>query len=92
MIEILCTKSNAEILKINETYEKLFKKNLESDLRGETSGNFKKLLTLIMAGGRDESMQTNPGLAKADALALKRAGVDKCGTDEYEFNRILCSR
>lgn len=92
MIEILCTKSNAEILKIVETYEKLYKKKLESNLRGETSGSFKKLLTSMMAAGRDESMQTDPTSARADALALKKAGVDKFGTDESEFNRILCSR
>ena len=46
----------------------------------------------MMAAGRDESMQTDPTSARADALALKKAGVDKFGTDEAEFNRILCSR
>lgn len=92
MIEILCTKSNAEITMITQTYEKLFNKKLESNLRSETSGNFKKLLTSMMAAGRDESMRTDIISAKADALALKQAGVDKFGTDETEFNRILCSR
>lgn len=37
-------------------------------------------------------MTINIESARADAQALKKAGVDRWGTDESEFNRILCLR
>lgn len=81
-----------QITKTIEVYQKLYNKKLESELRSETSGNFKKFLTSLMAAGRDESSSTDINKAKEDAMALKKAGVDRMGTDEQEFNRILCTR
>lgn len=92
LIEVLCPLTNAEIRIVVETYKKLYNKNLESELKSETSGYFKRLLTSLMAAGRDESMTVNITSAQSDAMALKKAGVDKMGTDEAEFNRVLCTR
>lgn len=92
LIEILCTLSNNKIKKIINAYKEMFNKNLEEELRSETSGNFKKLMISLIACGRDESIVTNLELAKVDAMSLKKAGVDKFGTDETEFNRVLCVR
>lgn len=92
LIEVMCTMSNSEIKQIGATYYRIYGKSLEETLRDDTSGNVKRLFTSLSVGGRDESMITNIESARNDALALKKAGVDKWGTDESEFNRILCLR
>lgn len=58
----------------------------------ETSGNFKRLMVSLCAGGRDESGQTNLEAARQDANALLQAGELCVGTDESVFNMVLCQR
>lgn len=92
LIEIMCSLSNREIHEVCKLYETLYHQKLEKHMQSETSGNFKNLLTSLSVGGRDEYMVTDVTQAKLDAQSLKKAGIDKFGTDESEFNRILCSR
>lgn len=92
LIEVMCTMSNREIREIGATYYRMYGKSLEEELRGDTSGSFKRLMTSLSVGSRDESMRTDISAAQADAQELKRAGVDKFGTDESAFNRVLCLR
>lgn len=65
---------------------------LEDHLKSESSGCFKRLMVSLCAGGRDESMRTDVNQAMNDAQILKNAGTGRIGTDESEFNRILCTR
>lgn len=92
LIEVMCTMSNAEIRLIGATFYRMFGQSLEQVLRDDTSGSVKRLMTSLSVGGRDESMVTNVESARADAQALQKAGVGRWGTDESEFNRILCLR
>ncbi|XP_063930081.1 annexin B9-like isoform X8 [Zophobas morio] len=92
LIDVLCTLSNAEIRSITEAYHNIYYQNLESDLKGDTGGHFKRLMVSLCTAGRDESMMTNPHEAAADAEALFSAGEDRFGTDESTFNMILCQR
>lgn len=55
----------------------------------ETDGHFRRLLTLIVVGARDESGTVDPEKAKEHAEQLYAAGEAKLGTDEEVFNRIL---
>lgn len=52
----------------------MYGKPLESDLRGDTGGTFKRLMISLCNAGRDESGVTNAAAATADAQALLRAG------------------
>ena len=92
LIEVMCAMSNREIRDICGVFGRMFNKNLEQELRSDTSGSFKRLMTSLSTASRDESMVTDVNAATVDAAELKRAGVDKWGTDESAFNRIFCLR
>ena len=92
LVDVMCTLDNQQIKEVNVLFQKKYTKTLESYLRGDTSGYMKRLMTSLVTANRDESMKTDVNSAQEDARALKTAGVDKFGTDESEFIRILCSR
>ncbi|KAK0417513.1 hypothetical protein QR680_013057 [Steinernema hermaphroditum] len=92
LIELMCSRTNAQIVELKTTYRQLYGKELEGDLDGETSGCFKRLLVSLSAAGRDESFHTDPLKANQDARALYRAGEQRLGTDESCFNAILAAQ
>lgn len=92
LIEILSSRSNAEIKEINRIYKQEYKKSLEDAISGDTSGHFRRLLISLAQGNRDERETVDISLAKQDAQALYAAGENKLGTDESKFNAILCAR
>jgi len=106
LVEILCTRTNAQIVKIKEKYKLLFNKDLEKDIMGETSGYFKRLLVSCLQANRNEitteqymklyehgpESVVDQNLAAKDAQALFNAGEKKYGTDETVFLSILASR
>ncbi|KAM9364375.1 annexin A11a isoform 2-T2 [Pholidichthys leucotaenia] len=92
LIEILSSRSNAEIKEINRIYKQEYKKTLENAISGDTSGHFRRLLISLTQGNRDEREHVDISLAKQDAQALYAAGENKLGTDESKFNAILCAR
>ncbi|KAF7998451.1 hypothetical protein HCN44_009973 [Aphidius gifuensis] len=92
LITILCTLKNQDIHQICASYKKKYGKSLESDIRGDTSGHFERLLVSLCNGQRDESGHTDINAARSDATRLHSAGVGRLGTDESEFNSILAQR
>jgi len=92
LIEILCTRTNQEIKDLAAAYQKTYGRTIESDVHGDTSGDYRNLLTALLRAERDESGRVDSEMAKADAAALYKAGVDKIGTDEDVFIQILTSR
>ncbi|KAM7348083.1 annexin B10-like [Cochliomyia hominivorax] len=89
LVEILCTKTNEEMAKIVTCYENMYDRPLAEHMCSETSGHFRRLLTLIVTGVRDPAGTVDPEKAKEQAEALYNAGEAKLGTDEEVFNRIM---
>ena len=92
LIEIMTTRSNAEIEEIKAAYKKLYSKELEKDIRGDTNGHFQRLLVSLCTAGRDESHYTDPIKANQDAHKLYHAGEERLGTDESCFNAIFAAQ
>ncbi|KAM3913578.1 annexin A11 isoform 1-T2 [Leptodactylus fuscus] len=92
LIEILASRSNAEIMEINRLYKTEFKKTLEQAIKSDTSGHFQRLLISLSQGNRDESTHVDMSLVQRDVQELYAAGENRLGTDESKFNAILCSR
>uniref|UniRef100_A0A8C5FQL5 Annexin n=1 Tax=Gadus morhua TaxID=8049 RepID=A0A8C5FQL5_GADMO len=92
LIEILSSRTNAEIGEINQVYKTEYGKPLEDAISNDTSGHFRRLLVSLCQGNRDERENVDVALAKQDAQKLHAAGENKVGTDESQFNAILCAR
>ncbi|XP_069702840.1 annexin B10 isoform X2 [Periplaneta americana] len=88
LIEILCSKSNKEVKDIVDAYERMYDRPLAEHMCSETSGDFRRLLTLIVTGVRND-YAVDAGRARELAEQLYAAGELKVGTDEEVFNRIM---
>ncbi|XP_060803296.1 annexin B10 isoform X4 [Amyelois transitella] len=89
LVEILCTRTKPEIAAIVDAYEMMYDRPLAEHMCSETSGDFRRLLTLIVTGARDEEAGVDAERAREAAQALYDAGEAKWGTDEEVFNKIL---
>lgn len=89
LIEILCSQNNDQMHAISHLYEEMFNRPLAEHVCTETSGDFRRLLTLIITGTRDPPGTVDPDLAIEQAKKLYEAGEGKWGTDEAVFTKIL---
>ncbi|RMC11634.1 hypothetical protein DUI87_11755 [Hirundo rustica rustica] len=92
LIEILCTRTNQEIREIVNCYNSEFGRDIEQDIRSDTSGHFERLLISMCQGNRDENQTVDYQKAQEDAQRLYQAGEGRLGTDESCFNMVLASR
>ncbi|XP_077399192.1 annexin A4 [Vanacampus margaritifer] len=92
LIDILASRSNAEIKTINVFYKKQYGKDLEDDVCGDTSGMLQRVLVSLLTAGRDESDTVNEAQALLDAKEIYEAGEARWGTDEVKFLTVLCVR
>lgn len=92
LIEILCTHSNEDIMLVKDHYQRIFKKDLEKDIIGDTSGDFQRLLVSMCNAQREEDTAPDVERARNDAALLQKAGVLHWGTDVSAFNRIIATQ
>ncbi|XP_076614620.1 annexin A4 [Chaetodon auriga] len=92
LIDILASRSNAEIQTITAFYKKEYGKSLEDAVCGDTSGMFQRVLVSLLTAGRDESDKVDEAQAVKDAKEIFEAGEARWGTDEVKFLTVLCVR
>jgi annexin A7/11 len=88
LIEILVSRTNAELQQIKQVYQSEQHKSLEAAVSSETSGDYKEFL-LRLCAGRDEGTAVIDNNARQDAERLYRAGEGRMGTDEKTFIDIF---
>ncbi|XP_023809545.1 annexin A2 [Oryzias latipes] len=93
LIEMLCSRSEEELMEIKKEYREMFKKEVEKDIAGDTSGNFAKLLLALVQTRRDEpSNVVDYQKIDEDARSLYEAGVKRKGTDVTTWISIMSQR
>ncbi|KGL74115.1 Annexin A5, partial [Tinamus guttatus] len=92
LIEILASRTPAEVRNIKQVYLQEYEANLEDKITGETSGHFQRLLVVLLQANRDPDGRVDEALVEQDAQVLFRAGELKWGTDEEKFITILGTR
>ncbi|XP_075945242.1 annexin A4 [Anarhichas minor] len=92
LVDILASRTNAEIKTINELYKKQHGNTLEDAVCGDTSGMFQRVLVSLLTAGRDESDKVDEAQAVLDAKDIYEAGEARWGTDEVKFLTVLCVR
>ncbi|XP_066516181.1 annexin A5-like [Hoplias malabaricus] len=90
LVEILASRTQAEIREIIKVYKQEYEHNLEDDVAGDTSGHFKRMLVILLQASRQQGVQE--ATIQSDAQALFNAGEKKFGTDEDQFITILGNR
>ncbi|XP_062540271.1 annexin B10-like isoform X2 [Armigeres subalbatus] len=89
LIEILCAQSSERLQAIAKLYEELYNRPLVEHVCSETSGDFRRLLTLLLTTVRDPPASIDRDLAEQQAKLLFQAGEGKLGTEESSFSKIL---
>ena len=90
LIDVMCTKTNSEMLELKDTYRRMYNRDLERDVSGDVSGYFKRLIVSLAAAHRSD-LPPDFSKAQQQASELYSAGVKSLGTDEVTFNRIFAS-
>jgi hypothetical protein len=89
LIEIIASRSNAELSEISTMYERMYKTDLERDIDVETKGNITRVLLALLSGLRPEAQIVDQQRAAADARALYEAGQKHWAMDDSVFDRVL---
>ncbi|OWZ12600.1 Annexin protein, partial [Phytophthora megakarya] len=88
---VVMARSNREIAMLKKIYRDLYNDDLMNILRGELSGDLRKVVMAAMKGDLprfDPAVHTS-AKAAADADELYKVGEGKWGTDEEPFIRIV---
>jgi len=85
LTEVLCTRSNSDIGQIALSYQNIYGVSLEEAIGSEVSGDYKRLLVMLLNGARDETGGLNVSRAQETAQKLLDAGEGSWGTDEEMF-------
>eukprot|EP00051_Salpingoeca_urceolata_P001007 m.37936 g.37936 ORF g.37936 m.37936 type:complete len:1269 (+) comp11142_c0_seq3:271-4077(+) len=92
LMEVLCSRTNAQVEAMKKAYKDKYQHDMEADVRSDTSGSYQKLLIAILQAKRDSGNSVDMTLAKEDAANLYAAGEGRVGTKEAVFIEILTRR
>eukprot|EP00047_Mylnosiga_fluctuans_P005097 m.238417 g.238417 ORF g.238417 m.238417 type:complete len:969 (+) comp13299_c0_seq1:50-2956(+) len=89
LVEILCSRSGFQMRTLKEVYSRVLGRDLASDVRGDTSGDYQRLLLALIYTERDDSEPVNAVTALDEARRLYRAGEDRLGTQTEVFIEVM---
>ena len=92
--DVLLGRTNADMNAIKNEYQRVYRKSLESEVRGDLSMKTERLFTMVLAATRaDESTPVYPDQLNRDVHELYQATEgSRMGSDQITVCRILCSR
>jgi len=80
-----------ELPAVAAAYKAKYKKSLESDIKGDTTGNYEDILVALLNTPRPPPGVVDPTRAATDADAFYRAGEGRLGTNERTYINIIVS-
>jgi hypothetical protein len=89
LIEIISSRSGPQINAIKNCYKTKYNRDLEEDVKKETSGTLQKILISLLQGKRSANRNPNPAQCQQIAKEIFDAGEAKLGTDESTFNKYF---
>jgi DNA-directed RNA polymerase subunit F len=90
LTEVICTRTPDELKAIAKKYEGEYQKDILKDIKGDTSGDYQKVLFACFGDGRKGGVD-KAKVAK-DVEALYNAGEKKLGTDEDTFIKLIAGQ
>ena len=91
LIEIIASRSARQLAAIKAKYKEKYNRDLEEDVRKETSGTLRHLLISLLQGSRSTNQNVNQSQMSVIAQEIYKAGEAKLGTDESVFNKYFCT-
>ena len=79
LVEVLCTRTNAQIVAFTDAYRRMFNKDLEKDIIGDTSGHFQRMLIALLQANRDESKEFDQTKVRGNACDHQQGDLNKQG-------------
>ena len=91
LIEIISSRPAPILAQVKAKFNEKYKRDLEKDVKSETSGTLRKLLIALLQCSRSTNTMPNPAQSAAIAAEIHKAGEAKLGTDESVFNKYFCT-
>ncbi|KAJ1563925.1 Annexin A13, partial [Nowakowskiella sp. JEL0078] len=92
IIEILIGRSNDEIIRLKEEYQKIYARSILQDVSVKTKGHFRSLLEELLKAERIEIADLDMASINEDVVALYKSGEGRIGSDWKKFVEILSKR
>ena len=91
LIEIIASRPPHILKAVKDRYQQKYQRDLETDVKKETSGTLQHLLIALLQCNR--SVNSSPNVARCAEIAqeIHQAGEAKMGTYESVFNKYFCT-
>lgn len=89
LIEILCTRPRQVLVEIIKRFKEMYNRDLEADVKSETSGSFQRLLISLLQCKRSDNKKPDEAQMEAFAKELYGDGKSKLSSNEILFSKIF---
>lgn len=90
LIDVIIHQSDKQMEELKQLFRQKYDRSLDEWVKGDTSGNFEKVLVHAVRATRSETVQHD--LLESDAEVIYKAGEGKWGTDDKTFVEIFTAR